>query len=264
MRSNPAMKNLALFLMLCGLLGCQSTAPHTAESLPASGAILRVGLSPVFPPFAFEAQGALHGLEVEFANELAAALGREAKFTAMPWEKLIPTLESGAVDILMTGMSVTRERLERIEFSDPYMRVGKLALVHRDALSDYPNTAAVVLTRGRVGVGAGTTSEALVNQTFHYATIVPFEDESDAIGDLIAGGLDMIVSDAPNIWWLAAVKEDDNVAATPGFLNIEFLAWGLPKGNPELTKEVNAVLSRWRKNGKLADALERWTPPAAP
>jgi len=252
--------------LLLALAGCQ-TPPAEREpelylvTMPAAtDAPLRVGISPYFPPFAFEAQGDYRGLEVELARELGRSLQREVDFQAMKWDELIPALEAGAIDIVMSGMSITKERLQHLAFTEPYLRVGKLALIRGADRAAYPHPESILLARARVGVNRGTTSEAFVRDYFPYAESVQFNSEFNAADALIREEVDLVIGDAPTIWWLAAVKKVHGLVALPEYLSIEFIGWAVDPENTELRQHANEVLRQWKSTGQLRDAVTRWMP----
>jgi ABC-type amino acid transport substrate-binding protein len=111
------MKQIALLnslvLLVAGVLtlaGC-SSAPtsagpqHAAVPAPAPGdtTVLRVGMSPVFPPMVFKQAGELAGVEVDLARALGAKLGRRVVFVELPWEDQIEALTAGKTDIIMSS-----------------------------------------------------------------------------------------------------------------------------------------------------------------
>src|SRR5262245_11470139 len=108
---------MRLRLLLLGLIFL--TACGSGSSTPTS---LRVGTSGDYAPLTFVEGGQLKGVEIDFANELAKETGRKLELVQMPFVELIPALEGGKIDVIMSGMSVTSERKEKVEFTDPYLQ----------------------------------------------------------------------------------------------------------------------------------------------
>jgi ABC-type amino acid transport substrate-binding protein len=77
---------------------------------------LRVGTTPQYPPLTFPQQGHVTGLEVDCARGVAAELGRRVEVVELAWEALIPALEAGQIDVIMSGMSITEARARRAWF----------------------------------------------------------------------------------------------------------------------------------------------------
>src|SRR5215831_6165331 len=116
---------LTLVLSRCGPPEVQSVPPAApprtlASPMPALPA-LRVGLAPQYPPIAFTQDGRVTGLEVDCAHGVAGELGRQVTFIELDWDALIPALEAGQIDIIMSGMSITDARAQRVWFVSPYL-----------------------------------------------------------------------------------------------------------------------------------------------
>ncbi len=107
---------------------------------------------------------------------------------------------------------------------------------------------------------ADTTSETFVRDKFTNAlNVVPFRRTSDAVYSLKTRRIDLFVFDAPSIVWL--VSENEGVLT--GFwrrLNVEYLGWGVRKGDDDFLKRVNSVLSNWSQDGTLRQVLLKWLP----
>ena len=96
---------------------------------------LRVGITPDFPPLVFKQGDQVAGIEVELARMLGEELGRPVKFVEVKWDEQIPALLEGKTDIIMSSMTVTRERQVRIAFAEPFMKSGLVAAVrHEDVM----------------------------------------------------------------------------------------------------------------------------------
>src|SRR5262245_47052573 len=97
--------------------------PQTTAQPVMSQPALRVGIAPDYPPIVFKQQGRLTGLEVDCARGLEAELGRHVELVELDWDALIPALESGQIDVIMSGMSITEARARRVRFVSRYLRV---------------------------------------------------------------------------------------------------------------------------------------------
>ena len=242
---------LPLFAFL--LAGCQTT------DVPPSPDVLRVGITPDSQPMAFWQNGQIVGIEPDFAKQLGKALHRRVVFVEVPWEKQIDYLEQNKTDIIMSGMSVTAARRIRIDFANPYMQSGLSAIFRQDNYDPAGLQASVLRNQKRIGFVRGTTSELFVYQQFPIAQKKSFSDIDAAIDALRAGRVDMVIFDAPVLWWQYALHEGE-LMAFPSLLNVEPLAWGISKQNPELLKQVNEVLARWQKDGTARKIIRHWIP----
>ncbi len=224
------------------------------------GNLLRVGITPNYPPLIFKDQGVYEGLEKEMAERLAYELGKDLQYIELSWEDQIPALLDNKIDIIMSGLSITPEREALIRFSDPYLRIWQMALIRKDDLSKYDSKADFQSVQGSVGVEKGTSSEKMVNQLFASATVVPYLDKAQAMSDLINGNIEAYIHDVPEIWWLSGEYEKDNLVPAHVVLNVEFLAWGMRKEDTQLCDSVNAILSSWKQSKKLDSRILFWMP----
>ncbi len=245
---------------LCAAGGCATSGDKDAMSAGTGAPPLRVGVTPNMPPLIYQQGREVIGLEADLARALGRELGRKVKFIELRWEDQIPALRENRTDIVMSGMSVTRMRALRVAFTDPYLEVGQLALARRADLERYYIRGAVVLCDGRVGVEKGTTGDLLVQQEFSRAKRVVYSAPGRAAKDLLAARLDLLIHDAPVVWWLAAEHEADGLAVVNIPLTTECLAWGVREGDDDFRKAINAILARWKQEEKLQGLVKRWIP----
>jgi ABC-type amino acid transport substrate-binding protein len=220
---------------------------------------LRVGVTPDFPPIIAKENGTIGGLEADFAVRLAADLGRKLKLVDLPWERQVPALLSGDIDLIMSGMSVSDIRRVRVDFCDPYMKSGLMALISRKAVDEFVTAEDIAKAGGRVGAKKGTMADVYVQENCRLARLVHFTIPNDAALALKNRKLDIFIHDAPSIWWLASKYEAD-LSVVPVRLTEEELAWGIRPGNAALKQRVNEILARWRTDGTLQRTLDRYVP----
>ena len=249
------MKRIAFLLSALALLsGCMTTG---VEPDPA---ILRVGVAPNSQPVIFKQGGTISGIEADYAKLLGEALGKEVRFVEVPWEKLIDHLEQNKIDIIMSGMTVTSARSIRINFATPYMQSGLSGLFRRDAYDPSGLLASIIINQNkRIGYVEGTTAEFFVMQRFPRAEKKSFSSTTAAVKALKNSKIEMFIYDAPIIWWLSAMNENELVAFID-VLNIEPLAWGVRKNNRVLLDQINALVAQWKKDGTSNKIALRWIP----
>ena len=254
---------LALVLSRCGPPEVQPTPPavspsHTlAPPVPALPA-LRVGIAPQYPPIAFKQEGRVTGLEVDCALEVAGELERRVTFIELDWDALIPTLEAGQIDVIMSGMSITDARAQRVWFVSHYLRVGQMAIYRKgdDLLAGSPTL--LTMTRRRVGFVAGTTGAAYVHSHLPQAQDVPFASADAGLQALRAGEIDVFVHDAVTAWRIGDPEAHETLTSSFSPLTEEYLAWAVRTTDTALHRDLEAVLERWRRSGRLQELLQRW------
>ena len=234
------------------------TVPQTA---PPPENVLQVGVSPTAPPLVFYQDKGVVGLETEFAGALAKSLGKTVRFIMLGWDDLIPALLEKRVDIIMSGMSVTKMREARISFTSPYLKAGQMALVRNQDSAMYPSAASIKNTQARVGFMQGTTGSFLVQQEFQLTTRkISFGFVKDAIQALVEERVDLFIDDAPVIWYKATTQEAQGLTPIPILLTEESLAWGVRKDDAQLLNAANLFLATWKKDGRLKTAITKWMP----
>ena len=102
----------------------QSLPVLTLDGVRRAGK-LRIGCEATYPPFTFRDRGEIVGYDVELATAMCRSLGVTPEFIDTQWSGVIPALYAGRFDIIMSSMSYTRARLERVAFSNPYAEAGQ-------------------------------------------------------------------------------------------------------------------------------------------
>lgn len=220
--------------------------------------MLRVGVSPVFPPMVFKQGKELVGVEVDLARKFGEHLGRTVTFVELPWEEQIETLNAGRIDIIISSMSITLARRHVVDFSQPYLTVGQMTLVRAEDqyryLLGFPTKPP-----GTVGVLNATTGEFLVQREFPKARRKTFKSEADAVQALKKKKIDLFISDSTLIWYLAGTHATDSLVAVPMALSEEQVAWGIRKGDEKLLTAANDFIKKELQNGSLNRIFRRWT-----
>jgi ABC-type amino acid transport substrate-binding protein len=207
----------------------------------------------------FKSDGRFVGVEADLAANLGRELARKVVFVEEQLPNLIDALCDNRIDIIMSSMSITPARSYRITFSDPYLKIGQMALARADEKYKYLANIAVQAERG-IGLKEGTTADFMVRQELPTATRKYFTDGEEAAEALTRKKIDLFISDAPMIWYLAGRYESKGLAVTPLVLTQEQLAWGLRRSDTELLAAVNSYLKKAQASGELNTTLGKWMP----
>ena len=134
---------LLVMLMALSLSACSKKADDKK--------VLRVAMECAYAPYNWpqpdDSNGAVkiagstdyaYGYDVMMAKKIAEKLGYELEIVKLDWESLIPALQSGDVDAVIAGQSITAERLEQVDFSTPYYYASIVTLVKKDNLCPPP------------------------------------------------------------------------------------------------------------------------------
>jgi polar amino acid transport system substrate-binding protein len=222
--------------------------------------VLRVGTSADYPPLTFYEGGQVKGIEADFARELEQGMKRRVEIQRMPFVDLIPALVAGRIDLIMSGMSVTPERRERVRFTEPYLRVGQMALVRNADLPDRPRRGLSDTPQIRIGFRPGTTGETYLRSAIKQAQLVPMDSIEAGVQALRDKRIDYFVHDAPTIWRIVGglLSTETELTGLYRPLTEEYLAWAVRKDDAALADQLNTALAQWRAEGRLDVVLDSW------
>jgi ABC-type amino acid transport substrate-binding protein len=244
-------------IVLLGLGGCATNGVKTGQA-PVKPIL--VGVTPNYPPVIFKKNEQITGLEADLARRLAGELKRPIEFVEISWERQIPSLLEGKIDIIMSGMTITQARQVRITFSQPYLTSGLMIAFTAENASKYTSLQNIMESVPAVGFVAGTTGEVYARDKFREGNrMVPVKSANEAALALKNRRIDIFVHDAPSIVWIVSENEAE-LKLLPELLNIEYLGWGLRQDDRELLAGVNALLSKWKNDGTLKETILKWLP----
>lgn len=222
--------------------------------------VLRVGVAPDYPPVVYEQDGEIVGIEADLARLIGTSLGRRIEFARLPFTELIPALERGEVDVLMSGLSITPERAERVAFTDPYMEVGQLTLIRSRDLARFSRIQSLQRTGARVGYERGTTGERYVATRLTRSESFGFDSVEEGIRSLRSDRIDYFIHDAPTVWRIAGDPRQRDLHGLYRPLTEEQLAWAVRKDDHGLRSLLNATLSHHQREGLIDPIVQRWIP----
>ncbi len=255
---------LVLALGVMGLAGCGTgdadepvVEPIDEEydfTLIQDGRLI-VGSDTAYPPFEFIEDGEVMGFDVDLVGAIAERLGLEFEFRTFNFDALIVGLQGGTeFDMIASAMTITEERAQQVDFSDPYIDSNQSLTVRED--SDIETLAD--LAGGRIGVQSGTTGEEYSrNNLPEGATVVPFENILQAMQALQAGEVDGVVNDLP-ISADIVLDETRQLKIVEELRTDEQYGFAFNKENPGLRDAVNAALAEIKADGTYDDIYRKW------
>jgi len=252
--------------LLAGVLGMSEARadklPVPADS-PTLAAIvargeLRVGLEAGYMPFEMrDRTGEIIGFDVDMAKLMARELGVKVHLVNTQWDGIIPALLTEKFDILMSGMTITAERAEQVQFSDPYIIIGQSLLINpklKDQIHSYQDLDD---SKWRIATKLGTSGELAAAKFMPKATIHKFETEADAVMDVRSGRSDAFVYDFPyNAVYVA--QNPGQVIHLPTPFTHEPLGFGMRKDDPAMVGWVNQFLARAKADGAYQALYGKW------
>lgn len=229
-------------------------------AITAQTQTLRVGMAPEQPPLVFRDGERIVGLEADNARAVGEITGRGVRLLAMASSELIPALEQGRIDVIMSGMPVTPENTARVQFVEPYLQAGQMAIMQINRVSRFGQPWAIYREGIRIAVVTGSSGEAFARGELSDATVLAYTDVPDAMAALSAGEVDLLVHDAATSWQLATSDAYPDLISQNHLLTEEPLAWAVRGDDPALAAELAQALSTMRRNGTLDYIVDRWIP----
>ena len=191
-----------------------------------------------------------YGYDVMMAKLIAEKLGYDLQIIKLDWDSLVPAVQSGTIDCVVAGQSITSERLQMVDFSEPYYFASIVGLVKADG--DYANAAGIADLAGATCTSQlGTVWYDVCLPQIKDADIQPAQESAPAmLVALESGRTNLVVTDMPTA--MAAVVaypdlkildftgSEDNFEVSEEEINIGI---SVQKGNAELLDGINSVLS---------------------
>lgn len=268
-RKQPAVVALSCVCLLVMLGSC--TAPEKAMTPSTPQTVrqptvspsptqppLRVGMTTNYPPMVFKDHGHITGLEADFAHGLGEELGRPITLVELAWERLIPALQAGQIDVIMSGMSITEARQRQVRFVQPYIRVGQMAIIRKSDQLILGAPSLLYRTHKRVGYEAGTTGETFVREKLPDAQAVPLPSPAVGLQMLRAGTIDVLIHDATTVWRVDSDEANTTLIGLFTPLTEEYLAWAVRQTDTDLYRDLNTILAGWRRTGHLQSLFRKW------
>ena len=228
--------------------GKKDEAP-VAASTPTPAKVYVVGTDAAYAPFESQnEQGQIVGFDIDIVSAVAAKAGIEVKFVNTPWEGIFNELQQGGRDLLVSSITITDERKQTMDFSDPYFDAAQLIAVKADSkIAAFADLKAL-----KVGVQTGTTGDEVVSTLLGKTNtnVKRFESTPLALKELEAGGVDAVVADNGVVSHYVANNAAGGfkTVSDPDFVP-EHYGIAVKKGSTELLAKLNEGLKAIRADG---------------
>ena len=211
-----------------------------------------------FPPYEMTTDdGGFEGIDVEMATEIANRLGLELQIDDMDFDYALQAVQQGKSDIAMAGITVNKDRLVNMDFSNTYANGVQVVIVPEDS-----DIASIDDLNGKmIGVQRGTTGDMYCSADpedggYGEDNVTKFDNGLTAVQNLISGKVDAVVIDnAP---------AQEFVAANPGLKILdttfadEDYAIGVAKGNTQLLDAINSILADMEADGTTQNIISKY------
>lgn len=255
-----------LLLVVLGVAAPAASAGGVRDDLVSSGTIeqvlkrgvLRVGMSTFVPWAMNDKRGNLIGFETDVARRLADDMGVKVEFVPVKWSGIIPALLTGKFDIIIGGMGITPWRNLKVNFSRPYDYTGMSIVASRklargfSRLSDFDRPTVVVAAR------TGTTAAAAVKKFMPRARLRLFDDESQAVQELLNGRVHALVASAPLPAFQAIEYPDRLFLPLKGEFTREPIGFAVVKGDVDTLNFLDNWITVVEAQGWFKERKHYW------
>jgi polar amino acid transport system substrate-binding protein len=232
-------------------------------TLPTEGQPLKIGVSATREPFSFvDKDGRVTGHDGELARIIGSKLNRPVEFFNMKFMALIPALQSGKVDLIVTGMTATDERKKYVDFTEPYYANAQVMLVRKNAAATPAGIDSNEIAKRedidgkRIAVLGGSAGDLAARKHFPNASFQVFVASADAALAVKARKADAFVYDKSVLLNLAE-KNPELVILEQPVDKLEVAA-AINKDNSALLAEIDRVLSELKQEGVLKQLRGKW------
>ncbi len=221
---------------------------------------LRVGVAPDYPPMSYRENGHLSGIDIAAAESIGKLMKRDIKFVEKKLPDLIPALQAGEIDIIMTGMAITPERSEQVSFTNSYLDSGQMAIIRFSDAGRLSFKGAMFRPGIKIAVEKNSQGALFAEQNLKNASIKTCDTVAEAFSKLEGGDVDFFIHDAPTSWALANDRNKQDLMSLNHALTEERLAWAVAKNNTQLQSSINQQLETLQRNGILKAIISKWIP----
>ncbi|WP_165664937.1 transporter substrate-binding domain-containing protein [Metapseudomonas otitidis] len=220
---------------------------------------LRVGMDPTYMPFEMtNKRGEIVGFEVDLLKAMSKAMGVKLELVSTSYDGIIPALMTDKFDMIGSGMTLTQERNLRINFSEPFIVVGQTLLIRKDLEGKIKSYKDLNDGQYRITSKIGTTGEMVAKKLIAKAQYNGFDNEQEAVMDVVNGKADAFIYDAPyNVVAVNKAGAGKLVYLDEPF-TYEPLAFGLKKGDYDSINWINNWLHQIQKDGTYDRIHAKW------
>ena len=264
MRSTRLTALLAVFLLALASLavaGCGSSDDSTTSGGSGGGGgsePLTVGSDIPYPPFEQGKPGEYTGFDIELMEAIAEKIGRTPEFQDTSFETIFRDVAQGKFEAVISAATITEEREEAVDFSNPYYLSEQAVLVKEGS----ELKSLEELDGKTVAVQQGTTGQELAKEELGDSEIRPYPEGPDAVNALKAGTVEAVIIDAPVAQ--NAVEKSGGVEIAEKVPTEEEYGIAVGQGETDLLDEINTGLQEVIDDGTYKTIYEKWFKLAPP
>ena len=246
---------LSVVLVACG--SDESTGTDNTDGESTEKETIIIGIDDKFAPMGFrDENNEIVGFDIDYARAAAEEMGVEVKFQPIDWKTKETELNSGRIDLIWNGYTITDDRKEKVLFTKPYLANSQVIMT----LKDSDINAIADLEGKNVGVQALSSALDAINSNDIAGKIADLPEYGDnvlALTDLKTGRTDAVVIDEIVANYYNTL-EDGTFKIVEESLAPEEYGVGVKKGNEALLEKLQKALDTLNENGKAAEISEKW------
>jgi polar amino acid transport system substrate-binding protein len=239
--------------------GASGASGEIPEFTTLQDGVLQVGSCLDYPPFETVKNGKEQGFDVDMIDEIAKRLGLQVRWVRADFDTIFTAVAGGQFDAVAAASTITEEREQTVDFSDPYFNSRQALVVNTEQTPDITTTDDLQ-SGDVVGVQKGTTGAAWVKDNLAPNGIQAqtFSSATDGLRALEGGGMTAFVADEPFVG--EATKDLPSLAVVEGIDTNEKYGFAFSPENPGLRDAVNVVLGQMIADGTYTEIFQRWFP----
>lgn len=248
--------SLALAIAACTPPAPAAPAAEAPAQQPAAApAKIKVGTNAEYRPFEYvDESGEIVGFDIDLIKELAKRAGYEVELVNTKWDGIFTALAAGEFDVVASACTITDERKQSVDFTDPYFNAGQSIAV----LADNETIKTVEDLKGkRIGVQLGTTGDMEASK-IEGAEVKRYEEITLAFQALANGDVDAIVNDTPTSADIIKANPEIKAKIVGEPFTNEFYGIAVNKGKPEIRDALNKALAEIKADGTYDQIYRKW------
>ena len=250
-----------MVVSLFAVTGCKKANKKVAEdavSALKNRGVFVLGLDDSFPPLGFRSDNnEIVGYDIDLAKEVAKRLGVEFRAQPIDWDAKEMELETGKIDCVWNGFTITEERKNALSFTEAYLNNDQVLVVRADS-----GINSLADMKGRiVGIQSGSSAQEAVDDNSDFSSsiskLIMFKDNITALNDLDIGGVDGVVMDSVVANYSIAQTKKPFKVIDESLAN-EGYGIGFRKNEPELRDAVWNILKEMQNDGTVTAISQKW------
>lgn len=248
---------MLVVVLVAGLFAGCNNASKTETTANNDDKTFVVGLDDSFPPMGFrDDKNEIVGFDVDLAKEVGKRLGMEVVLQPINWDTKELELDSGNIDVIWNGLTITDERKQAMDFSDPYLKNDQVIVVKKDS----PIKTKADLAGKNIGLQKGSSAyDAFTADPIskEVAALNEYPENVSALSDLGIGRIDAVIVDSIVARYYITSENADFVILSES-LSPELYGVGIKKGNTDLQTKIQDALDAMIADGTAATISTKW------